>query len=215
MQRVDFPELPKAAAHHKTGTDVSDDDRRLIALVLAGRTDAFGELVERYQHRVFSVALRVLNNRDDAADATQDAFVNAYQSLKSFHGDSEFFTWLYRIAFNTAISAKRRKKPTASLEGLADGDAGFAPADRSVDAPPAARVERNEDERTLHEAIDRLSSEHRSVLVLKDIDGLKYEEIAEIEGVPIGTVRSRLHRARLELRALLNPVAVGYEADPE
>lgn len=188
--------------------DVNHDDRRLIAEVLAGNTAAFGELVARYQDRLFNVAYRVLDNPDDAADVVQDVFVNAFTSLRAFKGDSELFTWLYRIAFNTAISFKRRRRGMVRIDGQG-GDGGLDPEDRSLDTTPEAGMERTEDERVLGEAMAKLSAEHRTVLVLKDIDGLKYEEIAEVMGVPIGTVRSRLHRARLELKSLLDPDEVG------
>jgi len=198
---------------------VNPDDRRLIAEALAGRTSSFGELVLRYQDRLFHVANRVVDNPDDAMDVVQDTFVSAYQSLSSFKGDAEFFTWLYRIAFNTAISAKRRKRPTISLNagvGLGKTDktgktdvTGIDPEDRAADIAPDAAMERSEDEQQLATAIAKLSPEHRAVLLMKDIDGLKYEDIAEAMRVPIGTVRSRLHRARLELRNLLDPGSVG------
>jgi RNA polymerase sigma-70 factor (ECF subfamily) len=188
---------------------VNSDDRRLIADVVAGRTEAFAELVGRYQDRLFHVAYRVVDNPDDAADVVQDVFVNAFQSLSTFKGDSEFFTWLYRIAFNTAISFKRRKKVTVSLDGRRDSDPSLEPIDPSLDSAPGSDLERREDERVLTEALTKLSGEHRAVLVLKDLEGMKYEEIAEVMGVPIGTIRSRLHRARLELRNLLDPDAVG------
>jgi RNA polymerase sigma-70 factor (ECF subfamily) len=184
---------------------VNDDDRRLIADCLGGRRDAFGELVTRYQARLFNAALRLVQSTDDAADVVQDAFLNAFQSLHTFKGDAEFFTWLYRIAFNTAISLKRKKRPVISLEAQT-GETGIDPDDPSEYVKPGAALERTEDERQLSDAIGRLSPEHREVLLLKDIDGLKYEDIAEILGVPIGTIRSRLHRARLELRELLVPL---------
>jgi RNA polymerase sigma-70 factor (ECF subfamily) len=183
---------------------VNDDDRRLIADCLGGRRDAFGELVTRYQARLFNAALRLVQSSDDAADVVQDAFLNAFQSLHTFKGDAEFFTWLYRIAFNTAISLRRKKRPAISLEANA-GDGGLDPDDPSEFVKPGAALERTEDERQLADAIARLSPEHREVLLLKDIDGLKYEDIAELLRVPIGTIRSRLHRARLELRELLVP----------
>jgi RNA polymerase sigma-70 factor, ECF subfamily len=164
---------------------VNDDDRRLIADCLGGRRDAFGELVTRYQARLYNAALRLVPTAEDAADVVQDAFLNAYQSLHSFKGDAEFFTWLYRIAFNTAISLK--------------------PTDESEYVKPGIALERTEDERQLNDAIARLSQEHRDVLLMKDIEGMKYEDIAEVLRVPIGTIRSRLHRARLELRDLLVP----------
>jgi RNA polymerase sigma-70 factor (ECF subfamily) len=181
---------------------VSDDDRRLIAECLGGRRDAFGELVSRYQARLYNAAVRLVDSPEDAADVVQDAFLNAYQSLHTFKGDAEFFTWLYRIAFNTAISLKRKKRAVVSLDaGGRDGH--LDPDDPSEYIRPGAALERSEDEAQLRDALERLSPEHREVLVLKDIEGLKYEEIAEILDVPIGTIRSRLHRARLELRDLL------------
>jgi RNA polymerase sigma-70 factor, ECF subfamily len=197
---------------------VNDDDRRLIADCLGGRRDAFGELVTRYQARLYNAALRLVHTADDAADVVQDAFLNAFQSLHTFKGDAEFFTWLYRIAFNTAISLKRKKRPSVSLEAHA-GEAGIDPDDPSEYVKPGAALERTEDERQLTDAIARLSAEHREVLLLKDIEGLKYEDIAELLAVPIGTIRSRLHRARLELRELLVPLEerAGQEIpdDPE
>src|SRR5947209_5351797 len=101
---------------------VNADDRRLIADTLDGRTDAFGELVRRYQDRLFNAVLRVMDNPEDAQDVVQDAFVNAYSSLGSFKGDAEFYTWLYRIAFNTAISARRKRRALISLETGREGE---------------------------------------------------------------------------------------------
>jgi RNA polymerase sigma-70 factor (ECF subfamily) len=181
---------------------VSEDDRQLIAICLGGRRDAFGELVTRYQARLYNAAIRLVDNPEDAADVVQDAFLNAYQSLHSFKGDAEFFTWLYRIAFNAAISLKRKKRAVVSLDA-AGPESGIDPDDPSEYIKPGAALERSEEETQLQGAMIRLSHEHREVLILKDIEGMKYEDIAEILGVPIGTIRSRLHRARLELRELL------------
>ncbi len=193
---------------------MNDDDRRLIADCLGGQRDAFGQLVTRYQARLFNAAVRLVQSPDDAADVVQDAFLNAFQSLHTFKGDAEFFTWLYRIAFNTAISLKRKKRPSLSLEAHA-GETGIDPDDPSDYVRPGFALERTEDERQLSEAIARLSPEHREVLILKDLEGLKYEVIAELLGVPIGTIRSRLHRARLELRDLLVPLEERYGPKPE
>ncbi|HSQ58036.1 MAG TPA: sigma-70 family RNA polymerase sigma factor [Gemmata sp.] len=183
---------------------MSDDDRKLIEDCLGGSRDAFGELVCRYQGRLYNAAIRLLDNAEDAADVVQESFLNAFQALSSFKGDSEFFTWLYRIAFNTAISLKRRRRATVSLDQRT-AEGGLEPDDASEYIRPGAGLERTEEERQLQDAINRLSQEHREVIVLKEIEGLKYEQIADILGVPIGTIRSRLHRARLELRDLLNP----------
>lgn len=179
------------------------DDRRLIADSLNGQSAAFGELVRRYQDRLYNAIYRVVDNPDDALDVVQEAFVSAYQSLNHFKGDSEFFTWLYRIAFNAAISQRRRKRVVLSLDWRGEDRQGPEPVDESVDVSPGASMERSEDEQMLNRAIQKLPVEYRSVLVLKEIEGRKYEEIADILDVPIGTVRSRLHRARLELRELI------------
>jgi len=182
---------------------VNIDDRRLIADCLKGRTQAFGELVRRYQERLYNAIYRVVDNAEDAFDVVQEAFLNAYQSLNSFKGDAEFFTWLYRIAFNTAISLKRKRKAVLRLEWGDQDKVGLEPMDESAFSVPGANLERTEEEVVLQAALNRLSPEHRAVLVLKDIEGQKYEDIAEILAVPIGTIRSRLHRARVELRDLL------------
>lgn len=183
---------------------MNEDDRRLITETLDGRTDAFGDLVRRYQDRLYNAVYRVVDHPDDALDVVQDAFVNAYSSLGSFKGDAEFYTWLYRIAFNTAISQRRKRRTLISLESTRDGEA-IDPPDQSDETRPGAALERAEGEAVLQEALNRLSPEHRSVLVLKDIEGLKYEQIADVLDVPIGTIRSRIHRARLELKELLEP----------
>jgi len=181
---------------------VNADDHRLITECLQGRTAAFGELVRRYQERLYNTVYRLVDNAEDAHDVVQDAFLNAYQSLNSFKGDALFFTWLYRIAFNTAISLKRKRRSVLRIEA-GRGDGGNEPLDTSAFSQPGQALERAEEERRIHEALSRLSPEHRAVLVLKDMEGQKYETMAEILQVPIGTIRSRLHRARLELRELL------------
>jgi RNA polymerase sigma-70 factor (ECF subfamily) len=179
---------------------VSADDQQLIAECLAGRTAAFGELVTRYQDRLYNTVYRLLEHGEDARDVVQEAFLSAYQSLRTFKGDSLFFTWLYRIAANTAISHKRKQRVVLRLQG---GEGCTEPPDSSEANRPEHALEMAEEEKRVHEALNRLSAEHRMVLVMKDMEGQKYEEMAEILQVPIGTVRSRLHRARLELRDIL------------
>ncbi len=182
---------------------MSADDHRLIADCLKGDAAAFGVLVRRYQDRLFNTVFRQLDNAEDAQDVVQEAFLNAYQSLDSFKGNSEFFTWLYRIAVNAAISLKRKQKVILSIDAGRNGETGGEPTDASEASHPTRGLERAEEERKVQDALNRLSPEHRIVLVLKDIEGEKYETIAEVLGVPIGTIRSRLHRARAELRELL------------
>jgi RNA polymerase sigma-70 factor (ECF subfamily) len=176
---------------------VSADDRRLIADCLRGQTAAFGELVRRHQDRLFSTVYRLVDNAEDAQDVVQEAFLSAYQSLDRFKGDAQFYTWLFRIAVNAAISLKRRQRVTLPLER------GRHEERASEFRDPGHALEQAEQERRVQEALNRLSPEHRAVLVLKDMEDQKYETMAAILRVPIGTVRSRLHRARMELRELL------------
>jgi RNA polymerase sigma-70 factor (ECF subfamily) len=178
---------------------VSADDRELIAASLQGRTSAFGELVTRYQDRLYNTVYRLVENGEDARDIVQEAFLSAFQSLRSFKGDSLFFTWLYRIAVNAAMSYKRKPR----LVHLPGGEGLAEPCQTSDASRPEHAMEMAEEEKRVHAALNRLSPEHRAVLVMKDMEGQKYEEMAEILQVPIGTVRSRLHRARLEMRHIL------------
>jgi RNA polymerase sigma-70 factor, ECF subfamily len=182
---------------------VSDDDHRLITECREGNTAAFGTLVSRYQDRLFNTVFRLVNNAEDARDVVQEAFLHAYQSLHSFKGDSLFFTWLYRIAINTAISMKRKQKSILRLQSLGDENNALDPLDASEVNRPDHAIELAEEEKRVQDALDKLSPEHRAVLVMKDMDGTKYEEMAAILNVPVGTIRSRLHRARLELREIL------------
>jgi RNA polymerase sigma-70 factor (ECF subfamily) len=178
------------------------EDNRLIEECLQGQTEAFGELVSRYQDRLYNTVFRLLDNAEDARDVVQDAFLHAYQSLGTFKGDSQFFTWLYRIAVNTAISLKRKQRATASIRRYHEGGVG-EPLDPSNVSQPDHALETADEERRIQQALNLLSPEHRAVLVMKDIEGQKYETMAEVLNVPIGTIRSRLHRARLEMREIL------------
>ena len=188
---------------------VSADDHRLIAATLQGDTAAFGELVRRYQDRLYNTVFRLVDNAEDAQDVVQDAFLNAYQALGHFKGDSLFFTWLYRIAVNTAISLKRKQRVVVRMDASREAGAALEPADDSELSRPGHALEQAELERRVQNALSRLSPEHRAVLIMKDMEGQKYDTMAEILGVPIGTIRSRLHRARLELRELLEQEEAG------
>jgi RNA polymerase sigma-70 factor (ECF subfamily) len=181
---------------------VSADDQRLIAECLQGDTAAFGVLVRRYQDRLYHTVYHLVDNAEDAQDVVQEAFLNAYQALAGFKGDAQFSTWLYRIAVNTAISLKRKRRATVRIDGGAAGETA-EPSDASEQSRPGHALERAEQERRVRQALSRLSPEHRAVLVMKDMEGQKYETMAEVLQVPVGIIRSRLHRARLELRQLL------------
>jgi len=177
----------------------SAEDSRLIQECLRGHAEAYATLVRKYQDRLYNTVYRLVGHAEDARDLVQDAFVQAYRSLDRFHGDSAFYTWLYRIALNAAISHKRRHRVMVSFEAGGQSSS-FDPADDTDQTDPSGRMEQDDRDRQVREAIDGLPNEYRAVLVMKEIDGHKYETIAQMLNCPIGTVRSRLHRARLELR---------------
>jgi RNA polymerase sigma-70 factor, ECF subfamily len=172
-----------------------------LVATLSGNTAAFDDFVRRHQDRLFYAVHRLVETSEDAADVVQDAFVRAFINLESFRGDSNLYTWVYRIAYHLVISQKRKKRPVVSLDDARGPD----PVDTSDGVHPGEAIERQEDKAGLYAALDSLSPGYRDLLVMRDLDGLRYDEIAHVLAVPIGTVRSRLHRARLELRQLLNP----------
>jgi RNA polymerase sigma-70 factor (ECF subfamily) len=180
-----------------------NDDAQLIDDALAGQSVAFGQLVTKYQDRLYNALVHVIGSADEARDVAQDAFVQAFVKLASFHRASAFYTWLYRIAFNLAISRRRRWKPMVSVEQTREAS-GREPIAR--DGAPSERLERQERVGQVQAALAAMSEEHRTVLVLREMDGLCYDTIAEVLELPVGTVRSRLHRARLELREQLKEV---------
>ncbi len=183
---------------------IVNDDTQLIDETLAGHSAAFGQLVRKYQDRLYNTVVHVAGNAEDARDIVQDAFVQAFVKLDTFRGKSAFYTWLYRIAFNVAATHLRRKRSTVSVEQAREGG-GLEPM-ANDDNDPTARLEQKERQRQVREAIAQLDEEHRAVIVLREIDGCCYETIAEILELPVGTVRSRLHRARLQLREQLKAV---------
>jgi len=180
-----------------------NDDAQLIAQALAGHAAAFGQLVEKYQDRLFNTVVHVAGNVEDARDVVQDAFVQAFLKLDTFQHASSFYTWLYRIALNLSASQRRRRRPAVSVEHAREAN-GLEPVDDGED--PTERLEREERCQQVRRAMAELNEEHRLVLVLREIDGCCYETIAEILDLPVGTVRSRLHRARLQLREQLREV---------
>ncbi len=179
---------------------VVSDDAQLIDRTLRGQTEAFGQLVLKYQDRLFNTVFHVVGHAEDARDIVQEAMVQAFLKLDTFQRHSAFYTWLYRIAFNVAITQRRKRRPTVSIDQARE-TSHMEPVD--CREGPAEAVDRKEQRAQVRRAIGQLAEEHRAVLVLREIDGCCYETIAEILDLPIGTVRSRLHRARLELRDAL------------
>ena len=175
------------------------DEEQLISQCLAGDRAAYGQLVVRYQDRLFHSLTLLLPSHEDARDIAQEAFVQAYQKLDTFRGDAAFYSWLYRIAHNLGIShLRKRPRPTTSLEALRE-DTGAEPLEHNPDAQPLGQLLRAEDQQLVRETLAKLPDEYRTVLVLKEFEGLPYEEIAALIACPIGTVRSRIHRGRREL----------------
>ena len=187
-------------------------DGELVQRAREGDRDAFQQLVERYQRRIATLALGMLRNREDALDVVQDTFTKAYQSLDRFKGDASFYTWTYRIAVNLCIDHQRRetKLPQASLEpwqGERTGDRGQDPLgalpDPNEQVDPYRRTRDAEIAQGLSRAIAELTPEHRAVILLREVDGLSYEEISHVLECPKGTVMSRLHYARRQLQERL------------
>ena len=166
--------------------------------------DAFGLLVGPYQDRLHNTVLRLCGNADDAAELLQEALIAAYRGLASFQRQASFYTWVYRIAVNQVFSSRRRQKlPTVSADRV--GANGMELADDRPRGGPDRRLIAEDRHRLIEAALAELAEDFRAVVVLKEIEDLKYEEIAEVLEIPVGTVRSRLHRARGELRRILQP----------
>lgn len=174
-------------------------DNELIDQTLRGDNAAFGQLVRRYQDRLFHSLHHLCGGSEDALDVAQDAFVQAYSKLSTFQRTSAFYTWLYRIAFNLFVTRKRRTRSHLSLD--AGREVGADPVDPAAD--PTAGLARQFRAERVRQALAGLTEEHRQVIVLREMEGWSYDKIAELIGLPVGTVRSRLHRARIEMRDLL------------
>ena len=184
-----------------------EDDLVLVRACRAGEMEAFGVLVERYQDRLYPTLLRLTGCAEDAHDLLQDAFLRAFEKLSLFHGESSFYTWIYRIAINLTLSKRRRRKGIDRLRLVRTPfEGGSEPADDVDSTDPSRAIEQAERDSRVQAALLTLQPDHRAVVVMKDLDGLRYEEIAETLRIPVGTVRSRLHRARLELREKLKGI---------
>lgn len=188
-------------------------DQTLIERCLGGDTPAFGLLVERYQHRLYASLIHVTGSAEAALDVSQDAFLQAFEKLDSFRGQSQFYSWLFRIALNAALSSRRKKmrRVTMSVEALREVT-GQEPIDPHPQSAPSQSLELSERQRLVQRALLELSEEFRTPLVLKEMEDLRYEDIAVVLDIPLGTVRSRIHRARQELRSKLE-IALRREDD--
>lgn len=192
-------------------------DKELVALAREGDRQAFGQLVQTYQRRVYAIAFGILRNREDAWDAAQEAFVKAYKNLERFEGNSAFYTWLYRITYNLSIDHLRdkKRKETVDLDENRKLETALDRAGHKAPNHPDDVSHRKELSRVLHDAMSKLSDKHRAIIVLREVQGLSYEEMAEVLGISKGTVMSRLFHARKNLQALLRPYVQSGEAVPE
>jgi RNA polymerase sigma-70 factor, ECF subfamily len=189
-------------------------DWDLVQAAGKGDKDAFRELVERYQRRVLAVVTGMLHDREAALEVTQETFIKAYRSLEGFKGDASFYTWIYRIAVNLAIDYQRREWRKPIVDGARGGDdehSGDDPLERASSEDPAVdpfQSAKNAELRArMRAAIDELTPDHKAVILLRELEGLSYEEISRVMQCSKGTVMSRLHYARKKLQARLKEFA--------
>jgi len=177
----------------------AETDEQLVRKSQQDDERAFGELVSRYESKVYSLALKMVRNPEDAEDVLQDTFLRAYRGIKSFKGNSTFSTWIYRITANSALMRLRKRQlPTVSID---DADEREAPINIADWAPgPVEQMLNQETQAAMTEAIEALPPEFRQVFVLRDIEELSNAEVAEILDLSVAAVKSRLHRARLKVR---------------
>jgi RNA polymerase sigma-70 factor, ECF subfamily len=180
------------------------DDRGLVRAAQKGDESAFRQLVERYQRRIYQLALGMTKDPDDAMDIAQETFVRVHKYLPSFKGDSSFFTWTYRIATNLCLDAQRKKGRTERVDVIDEGDQ--AEIEAAMDPPshalagPQRQALNEELKGKIDEALAGLSENHRAILLLREVEGLSYEELAKVLEIRKGTVMSRLFHARLKMQ---------------
>jgi len=186
------------------------EDTELVAKCQRGDMRAFNELVTKYRGKVYAMIYNMIHNEQDAWDLAQDGFLKAWKSIGRFRGQSAFYTWLYRIMMNVAIDWVRRKQITGDAEfdeelGLKEVEAGASTVPQA-EPLPFEKMEREEIRKRIDEAVEKLSPEHRAVILMREMDGMQYEEIAEALGCSTGTVMSRLFYARKKLQGALRDI---------
>lgn len=187
-----------------------DEDMMLVSQASKGIEPAFGELVKKYQGMVYRLCFSKLKNREDALDVSQEVFIKMWKSLPAFRGDSSLTTWLYRVTQNAVsdrLRSRMRTPDTVSTDIHADGDGdgeqAAVPVTRDEGDNPESALEKKERIRAVRRAMEMLSPEHREAVLLRDIEGYTYAQIAEMLGVGEGTVKSRISRARIRLKEIL------------
>ena len=191
-----------------TAQAAGDTDKQLVAKVQSGDKRAFDLLVIKYQHRIFAIISRYVKDSAEVHDVAQEAFIKPYRAIGNFRGDSAFYTWIYRIAINTAKNylVSRGRRPPASDVDMDDAEF-YAGSDMLRDnASPEQQMMRDQLEEVVFKAIKSLPEDLRTAVSLREMEGLSYEEIAEVMGCPVGTVRSRIFRAREHIDKHMSPL---------
>jgi RNA polymerase sigma-70 factor (ECF subfamily) len=194
------------------GVSETKVDQLLVERVQKGDKRAFDLLIQKYQHRIVSLVSRYVSDSSEAQDVAQEAFIKAYRAIGRFRGDSAFYTWLYRIAINTAknwIVAKNRRPPASDIDAVDAEQYGISAKLRETSTPENELL-REEIERTVFASIADLPEDLRTAIMLREMDGMSYEEIATTMNCPIGTVRSRIFRAREAIDEKLKPLIGGH-----
>ena len=194
------------------GVSEAKVDQLLVERVQKGDKRAFDLLIQKYQHRIVSLVTRYVSDYAEAQDVAQEAFIKAYRAIDRFRGDSAFYTWLYRIAINTAknwIVAKNRRPPASDIDAVDAEQYGMSSKLRETSTPENELL-REEIERTVYDTIAELPEDLRTAIMLREMDGMSYEEIATTMECPIGTVRSRIFRAREAIDEKLKPLIGGH-----
>ncbi|HIE52670.1 MAG TPA: sigma-70 family RNA polymerase sigma factor [Armatimonadetes bacterium] len=200
--------------YHQVWNLTEIPDKELVARCQQGDRAAFDEIMARYESKVYNLAYRLLNNQDDAFDIAQEAFIRIYRGLSRFRGSSTLSTWIYRITLNLCLDElKRRKRRPLSETELQEDDTPEPLLERVVDenSDPNVAVESQARQAIVQWALTQLPEHHRAVIVLYDLEGLSYTEIAEVLHTNVGTVKSRLNRARAALKELLQPYRELFE----
>ena len=192
--------------HRLPSSVVREDEHLLVAAAKEGEKQAFEELVNRYESKIFRLTRNITGNQEDAEDAMQEAFLKAYTHLQGFQGDSRFYTWLVRIAANEALMRLRKRRPGQfSLDEPVQGDSELMPRELEDWRPsPESEYAETEMHQLISDAVDKLEPDYRIVLVLRDVEELSTQDTAEALEISVAAVKSRLLRARLKLREKLN-----------
>ncbi|MFZ5989212.1 MAG: RNA polymerase sigma factor [Bacillota bacterium] len=185
---------------------MNENEKELVEKARSGDVEAFEQLIQACQKKVFNIALRMLGNYDDASELAQEVFLKAYKSIKKFKGDSLFSTWIYKVTTNVCLDEirKRKNKKVVSLDEDIEYDGSEIKRQIKDESPgPEAAAESNEIKNVVNESIGVLPDDYKTVIVLRDIQGFSYDEISQIIKCPEGTVKSRINRARQALKKIL------------